>query len=66
MNDALLLPRLYLVQAKYILRVVITQMRGSEGYEVNLTSISLTPGLDCLRGFLEINVINLLNLSYQG
>jgi len=46
MNNALLSPRLYLVQAKYILRVVITQMRGSEGYEVNLTSISLTPGLE--------------------
>ena len=49
MNTALLSPRLYLVQTKYILRVVITQMRGSEGYEVNSTSISLTPGLDCLK-----------------
>ena len=37
---------LYLLQAKYIIRAVIAQMQGSEGYEVNLTSISLTPGLD--------------------
>ena len=57
MNNALLSPCLHLVQARYIHRLVITQMRRSEGYEVNLTSISLTPGLDCLRGFYKINVI---------
>ena len=49
MNNALLSPRLYLVRAKYILRVVITQMRGSEGCEVSLTGISLALGLDCLK-----------------
>ena len=42
-------PCLHLVQAKYILRVVIAQMQGSEVYEVNLTTISLTLGLDCLK-----------------
>jgi len=62
MNNALLSLRLYLVQAQYILRVVITQTRRSEGYEVNLTSISLTPGLDCLRGFFRINVIKVSEL----
>ena len=34
--NALLSPRLHLVQAKYIFRGVITKMRGSEaGYDVN-------------------------------
>ena len=57
------------MQASYIFRVVITQMRRSKGYEVNLTSIGLTSGLDCLRGFLKVNVIKVseVNLSYyQG
>ena len=57
MNNALLSPCLHLVQARHIHRLVITQMLRSEGYEVNFTSISLTPGLDCLRGFFKINVI---------
>ena len=51
MNNAVLSPCLRLVQARYIFRVVITQMRRSKGYEVNLTSIGLTSGLDCLRVF---------------
>ena len=59
MNKALLPPYLHLVQARYILRVVITPMRRSKGYEVNLASIGLTPGLDCLRGFLKVKVIKL-------
>ena len=44
---------------RYILRVVITQMGKSTGYEVNLTSFGLTPGLDCLSGFLKIKFLNL-------
>ena len=32
MNNALLSPCLHFVQARYIIRVVITQMRRSEGY----------------------------------
>ena len=63
MNDALLSPHLYLVHAKYILRVVITQMRGSQGYEVNFTGISLTPGLDCLKfPQLKVNIIKVSEL----
>ena len=62
MNNTLLSPCLHLVQAKYIFTVVITQMRRSKGYEVNLTSIGLTSGLDCLRGFLKVNVIKVSEL----
>ena len=58
MKNALLSPCLHLVQARYILKLVITQMRRLKGYEVKLTSINLTPGLDCLRGFLKVNVIS--------
>ena len=47
---------------RYILRVVITQMGKSTGYEVNLTNFGLTPGLDCLSGFLKINVIKVSEL----
>ena len=62
MNNALLSPCLYLVQARYIFSVVITQMRRSKAYEVNLTSIGLTSDLDCLRGFLRVNVIKVSEL----
>ena len=44
MNNALFALSLHLGQGRYILRVVITQ---TIGYEVNLTSFGLTPGLDC-------------------
>lgn len=62
MNNALLSPCLPLVQARYSLRVVITQMLRSKGYEVTLICIGLTPGLDCLRGFLKVNVIKVSEL----
>ena len=62
MNNALLSSCLHLVQARYILGVVITQMQRSKGHEVNFTTICLTPGLDCLRGFPHINIIKVSEL----
>ena len=55
---------LVLVQARYILRAVITYIWGSE-YEVNITGISLTPGLDCLRSFLKINAVKVSEVTYH-
>ena len=56
---------LVLVQARYILRAVITHIWRSDEYEVNLTGISLTPGLDCLRSFLKINAVKVSEVTYH-